>query len=100
MCKSLYKNILALYRYRNFRIGVAYFASPCRIQTKKNNIFEEQSQLNSMRNHKYLITDMVFQDHIGQNAVLLQYCTLSAPVSNFTTFHGLKNLNMNSQDFS
>jgi len=23
------KNILALYRYRNFRVGIVYFASPC-----------------------------------------------------------------------
>ena len=29
MWKILYKNILALYRYRNFHVGIFYFASPC-----------------------------------------------------------------------
>jgi len=29
MWKILHKNILALYRYRDFRVGIFYFASPC-----------------------------------------------------------------------
>jgi len=29
MWKILYKNILALYRYCDFRVGIFYFASPC-----------------------------------------------------------------------
>jgi len=29
MWKILFKNILALYRYRDFRVGIFYFASPC-----------------------------------------------------------------------
>jgi len=29
MLKILYKNILALYRYRDFHVGIFYFASPC-----------------------------------------------------------------------
>jgi len=29
MSKILYKNILALYRYRDIRVGIFYFASPC-----------------------------------------------------------------------
>jgi len=29
MWKILCKNILALYRYRDFRVGIFYFASPC-----------------------------------------------------------------------
>jgi len=28
--KSGVKNILALHRYRDFRVGTCYFASPCR----------------------------------------------------------------------
>jgi len=33
MWKMLCKNILALYRYRDFRVGIFYFASPCRRET-------------------------------------------------------------------
>jgi len=29
MWKILCKNIVALYRYRDFRVGIFYFASPC-----------------------------------------------------------------------